>query len=602
MTASTNGTSAPTIRVSIGEVRKVADYADGRPRYRLDWTLLIPEGIKEGKTLTHTDRDVVDIFRSELLKADGATFDRKTGLPKGVHRPTAVHGVSDAAGKPIYCDIAQRLHDRWAQKNRRGQRKGHTVRSLLNEGISVSMALLSADAPALDLAQRTAARDWMRRQLIPAHVQQRAADADAAKLAAARAGGPKNKQQTYRWRRADERAADRAKLQAETDAQWAAFFDRYALRWYDLDAPAMRRALAALRLRVDGEPNEPQTSTKHFVALNELMTWGVDHGKLVANPLKALEKWERPSTTTKIKRVDRRQVPGMDYLVQLIDVCRQLGVDGDLTALRVVVLIAVLALAGLRPSEARALHVEDFTLPPRGWGTLTFGTRTTTPGRLFTDDGEPDEHGSLKWRDTDELRDVPIPPMLVAIVRRHIRDFDLRDEDYLVCDEDGNQLDTTAITDVWHRVREAVFADPGAKKVLTLKLKDLRHTRASLLLAARAIPDAIIAAWLGHDTAVLRTTYESFVKDTTNPYSDQIARYRNQLVPPEYDGAAPPAGASEDALRMLRQAIESGADQRLLLALVSTLAPPADQEHSDMSTAGQQPGLRLVAGADGGAA
>jgi integrase len=480
--------SAPTIRVSIGDIRRVAAYADGRPRHRLEWTLLIPDGTKEAKTLTHTDPDVLFIFRSELLKATGKKFDRVTGLPPGLQRPTAEHSVQDAAGRPILADVAQRLDERWDQPNRHGEHKGHTVKGLLNEAISVCMVLLREDAPDLDLAGRKSARDWLRRQFIPPRVQQRAADADAKKLEAARAGGPKDKQQKYRWRRADERAVQQAAQRAKGDNSWAAFFDRYALRWYDLDAQAMRAAIAALRLEVSGETNELQTSTKHFVALNELMRWGVVEGKVAANPIDSLKKWERPSTTTKIRRVDKRQVPGMDYLVQILDTCRQFGLDGDPMALRVLVLIAILALAGLRPSEGRALHVEDFTLPERGWGNLTFGRRTTSPGRMFTDDGEPDEHGSLKWRDCDDLRDVPLPPMLVAIVRRHIRDFDLSEEDYIACDQNGNQLETADIYKVWHRVRAAVFADAGVKKFRSLQLKDLRHTRASLLLAARAVP------------------------------------------------------------------------------------------------------------------
>jgi integrase len=578
--------TVPTVRISIGEVCKATATAKGEPRFRLDWSLLNPDGSTVKRSTFHRDKAVMDVFRSNLLTAAalGKPFDQVTGLPAGLTRPHPSKGIQDAADRPLYADIAARLQSRWDQPGKYGERKGHTVKGLTNEAIAVSMALLRQDAPGLDLRQRKAARDWLRRQFVPADAQQRVAAADDAKRAAARGAGPKDKQQRYRWRLADERAAARAAEQSANDAEWAEYFDRHGLRWFETDPDAMRRAITALELKVDGTPAEPQTVTKHFVALNELMNWAAAHGKLPANPINSLERWERPSTTTKVKRVDQRQVPGMDLLLRLIDTCRELGLAGDPVALRVVVFIAVLALAGLRPSEARRLRVRDFRLPARGWGMVTFGSRTTTPGRLYTADGRPDEDGGMKWRPRTDLRDVPLAPMLVTLVRWHIEHHRLAADDYLVGDENGKQLPTSDIDRVWHQVRDSVFADPSLATFLTLKLKDLRHTRATLLLAARAVPESIIALWLGHHTTVLRTMYEGVITGSTNPYSDEIEHYRDQLVPPEYDGAGARSGASDDAVRMLRVAIQTGANQQQLLAMLDALGPTADRDQRDVPT------------------
>ena len=46
-----------------------------------------------------------------------------------------------------------------------------------------------------------------------------------------------------------------------------------------------------------------------------------------------------------------------------------------------------------------------------------------TAGRRWTDTGEIHDTRGLKARPEDDMRRVPIPPILVAIIRAHIAEF-----------------------------------------------------------------------------------------------------------------------------------------------------------------------------------
>ncbi|WP_433242553.1 hypothetical protein ACQPYK_38270 [Streptosporangium sp. CA-135522] len=57
---------------------------------------------------------------------------------------------------------------------------------------------------------------------------------------------------------------------------------------------------------------------------------------------------------------------------------------------------------------------------PGEWGELHFATAAPFAGREWTDDGALREERSLKHRADGHSRTVPIPPLLVGILRTHL--------------------------------------------------------------------------------------------------------------------------------------------------------------------------------------
>jgi hypothetical protein len=552
-----------TIRVTVGNVR----HEKAKNRYRLDWTIYVPEDErpKRNKLATHPDKDELQAFRTDLLRAieRNRPVDLGTGLPEGVERPHQQPTILSAASRPLWLDIRDRLHEKWDGEGHNGERKGHTVKGWANEWIAFIMAFLRADAPALTRRQREGARDYLRRQLVPAEVWQRLDALDEHKRQVRCAGGPKDKQQRYRWARSDRERARKQEERLARDAQWKEFFDRYGMRWYEVNRPTVLAAIAALKLRVDGAEAQGQTVTKHTVALNEMLKWAVRTGRLSTNPFTMLEKHERPSTTTKIKKVNQRRVPPMSRVVALINYCRELALAGNAKAFRVLPYLALIALAGFRPSEARGIRADELRLPERGWGLATLGRRITSPGRAFTSDGSPHEVGAMKWCQPGDSRDVPLPPMLVRLLRSHVERFALGGDDLVVCDEDGKELDTTTIDEIWQEVRAGVFTDPDeADRFLSLDIGELRHTRATLLLAA-GMPQLIVATWLGHSILVLNSMYAGIIATRSAGFGEEIARYREDLIPPDYEtGPAGQVSVPKEELAMaLKEALAAlGAD------------------------------------------
>jgi hypothetical protein len=84
---------------------------------------------------------------------------------------------------------------------------------------------------------------------------------------------------------------------------------------------------------------------------------------------------------------------------------------------RLVALYGCMYYGMLRPSEATSLQLDECTLPESGWGLLEFSEVRSAAGREWTDDGEVHELRKPKGGPRNAIRRVPIPPMLVTMIR-----------------------------------------------------------------------------------------------------------------------------------------------------------------------------------------
>jgi integrase len=163
------------------------------------------------------------------------------------------------------------------------------------------------------------------------------------------------------------------------------------------------------------------------------------------------------------------------------------------TRLRDVTIVSLLAYAGLRPGELRALRFGDI--------------REHT--LLIQRAANPD--GSAKPTKNHQNRTVKLLPAL----EQDLREYRLAagrpsDKRLLLAHDDGRPWDKTAWqiwrTDRWRPACGAVGMEKPPRPY------DLRHSFASLLLAERRQP-AYVARQLGHTTAVLWRTYEHLMDE-----------------------------------------------------------------------------------------
>ena len=526
--------------VSVGNVR----WNKHRGNFILGWELLYADGSKPAKFSTSCDQEPpLLVLRTQLLDAagHGLAFDTaRKGLPSGVERPAPktdpaiAQAEQDAANAPALVAAAKRLQADWAD------RMGNTTRADLDGLVMTFEAMLRPDAPELKPAQRDTLREYLREALTPPDVLERLArvraEADAKHQAKRRPVEQWTREQAWRYARTD---ADRATRRADRLGRLASaeeFYAAHGLRWDELDEAAALRVVARLRRKTDGAPAGHNTVARRLITCNALFDWAArkDHTVLTENPIRMLEKKQRPSTSIKIRPVELRRVQSFATILRILEVCEELGQADPLAAL-LVPYFALSGLAGLRPSESRALLSSDISLPATDaeWGTLVLHGSICTVGARHTADGSTDLAGGLKWRDTDAERVVAIPPHLVTLLRRHLSAYGRSQDEPVFLNADGTLVTTSDIHKVWHAIRNVVFdGQPELQK--HYDVYDLRHARLSHILAQKDVDEAYVAAQAGNSVHTLRATYQGPIAAGENgSFAADLKLYVDEIVPPD---------------------------------------------------------------------
>ncbi|WP_341869875.1 hypothetical protein [Streptomyces bauhiniae] len=171
--------------------------------------------------------------------------------------------------------------------------------------------------------------------------------------------------------------------------------------------------------------------------------------------------------------------------------------------------------AAMRPAEVIHLQKSQCRLPASGWGLLNLKGGVVTAGKEWTDDGAVYEIHSLKRRAAKATRPVPIPPVLVRILREHIRSFGVAPDGRLFRNAAGNYIDASAYGITWGRAREAVLTIDEHALDLAKRPYDLRHAGISFWLASGVDP-AECARRAGQSIQVLFRYYAKFLADARN--------------------------------------------------------------------------------------
>ena len=183
--------------------------------------------------------------------------------------------------------------------------------------------------------------------------------------------------------------------------------------------------------------------------------------------------------------------------------------------------------AALRPSEAVALREADCVLPPAGWGRIDLAASEPWAGPAWTDDGTGREERGLKHRAAGETRSIPIPPVLVAMLRAHIARYGTGPSGRLFRTARGGPLNDTGYGEVWQRARPIALTPAQQASPLARRPYDLRHAAVSLWLNS-GVPATEVARRAGHGVAVLLKVYANCI--------DGQAATANQRISDALDG------------------------------------------------------------------
>ncbi|GAA1590168.1 hypothetical protein GCM10009678_85650 [Actinomadura kijaniata] len=157
-------------------------------------------------------------------------------------------------------------------------------------------------------------------------------------------------------------------------------------------------------------------SRKRAVLYNAF-EYAVELEEFDQNPMDKV-KWTPPKLA---EEVDWRVVIGPRQMRECLTAATYVGKRRRGRRLRA--LYACLYYAALRPAEAVALCRDDCHLPESGWGRLVLTKSLPETNSRWTGSGTTHEKRGLKLRRVNEVRTVPILPVLMEILREHIEEF-----------------------------------------------------------------------------------------------------------------------------------------------------------------------------------
>jgi integrase len=263
------------------------------------------------------------------------------------------------------------------------------------------------------------------------------------------------------------------------------------------DLAVLRPALDALALRMDGKPAAASTVRRKRAIFYNAVEYAVELGHLFGNPVASI-KWRAPKVA---EAVNPRVVINHSQTRALLA-----AVEGLPSGSPLVGLFAVMYYAALRPAEAVDLRKEALSLPAQGWGELYLSTSAPSAGRTWSEAGTRREPRQLKHRGVDEVRIVPSPLELTAILRKHLAEHGTAQDGRLFRGVRGGPLSESLYGRVWGEARTAALTAEVVASPLARRPYDLRHAAVSTWLNG-GVPAPQVAAWAGHSVDVLLRVY-----------------------------------------------------------------------------------------------
>lgn len=280
-----------------------------------------------------------------------------------------------------------------------------------------------------------------------------------------------------------------------------------ALAWVEKNSPAVvdldnarrvRTVLEHLAKRQDGKAAAANTFRRRRAVLSNCLRLAVEHELLPGNPLLRVH-WETPKA---VEELDARSVATPTQARALLDAVRAQGTRGA----HLVAFFACIYYAALRPEEVSMLSADQCELPKKGWGRLLLSGARPQVGSAWTDDGKPYEERQLKHRARRAVRPVPIPPVLVAILRTHLDAVGPTADGRLFSAVRGGPVRSQEYGAVWKEARRNALTAAQVASPLAAIPYDLRHACVSFWLRS-GVSLAETARRAGQSVAVLQRYY-----------------------------------------------------------------------------------------------
>ncbi|WP_282685909.1 MULTISPECIES: tyrosine-type recombinase/integrase [unclassified Streptomyces] len=275
----------------------------------------------------------------------------------------------------------------------------------------------------------------------------------------------------------------------------------------------LRPALKAISLTLKGKKAADNTVARKRTVLSNALRYAVERDLLDVNPLTRID-WSAPETDDE---VDFRYVPEPKMARELIDAVRAQGPRGE----HLYAFLGCMYYAANRPSEVADLKKSNLVLPAEGWGEMILAGSRPEVGSGWTDDGKPYEERGLKRRARRATRPVPIPPVLVQMLRDHIETQGLALDGRLFRAVRGGRVRSNEYTEIWQKARRKVLSEEEVATPLADVPYSLRHACVSLWIKAGVDP-VEVARRAGHSIAVLWRFYAKILRGQQHKANELI--------------------------------------------------------------------------------
>ncbi|MGY3204073.1 tyrosine-type recombinase/integrase [Streptomyces sp. TE5632] len=321
----------------------------------------------------------------------------------------------------------------------------------------------------------------------------------------------------FRWGIVPANAGEGPPADLKAAYDWLTTADRPVV---DLaDPEVFEDVLYRLSYKLDGTPAAGDTYRRRRRALNTALEHAVVAGELLENPLQRARGKHVGSNSV----VDRRVLVNAVQARQLLAAVSYVGSWDRCRGRRLVAFYAVLYYAGLRPAEAVGLKLSDCYLPEAGWGTLTLRETRPVSGKQWTDSGERHDRRGLKAREATSDRPVPIPPVLVTILRSHLKTFGSAKEGRVFGNERGGVVGSSTYWRVWEEARAYALPPERVASPLAGRPYDLRHACITRWLNA-GVPIAEVARRVGNSPEVIHRRYHGCIDGHEEAANAKIAK------------------------------------------------------------------------------
>ncbi|MET9244896.1 tyrosine-type recombinase/integrase [Nonomuraea sp. NPDC003709] len=269
------------------------------------------------------------------------------------------------------------------------------------------------------------------------------------------------------------------------------------------EAQVLRKALDAISITFSGTPAAANTVRRKRAILHHLLEHAVEERLFNSNPLDKIKR----RVPKPVALVDPRTVVNPAQARQLLDAVPKVGRK---RGPRLKTLFACVYYAALRPEEAADLRLANCTLPDAGWGLIVLEKARPQGTKRWTNSGETHESRNLKHRADRETREIPIPPVLVAMLREHITEYGTAADGRVFHTGTGGTYSSSAHSYVWQEARKLALTPAQFASSLAARPYDLRHAAVSLWLNV-GVPAVEVAKRAGHSVDVLLRVYAKCV-------------------------------------------------------------------------------------------